>query len=194
MPEVSLTAFDLAAILVVGLSVLVAYLRGAVREMLTIATWLGAAVAAFYGYPYARELARRTIDTEWLADAAALCVVFVVPLIAFKVVAAALTGRLPGGRVETVDRIAGAAFGAVRGAIIVCVAYLGLTVLIGRNEQPEWIRNALVRPYVEDGVALLSRLVPEDLGDPGGGAAAYAPRQARAWRALLHLARSRAGS
>ena len=72
MPDLPLTAFDVAALLVVGLSVLVAYLRGAIRELLTIATWLGAGVVAFYGFPYARELARRTMETEWLADAAAL--------------------------------------------------------------------------------------------------------------------------
>src|ERR671919_226234 len=101
MPDASMTAFDVAALLVVGLSVLVAYLRGAIRETLTIATWVGAGVVAFYGFPYARELARRTMETEWLADATALCVVFVMPLIAFKVAAALLTDHMPGGHVET---------------------------------------------------------------------------------------------
>jgi membrane protein required for colicin V production len=192
MPQMPLTAFDVAAILVVGLSVLVAFLRGAIRELLTIGTWLGAGVVAFYGFPYARELARRTIETEWLADAAALCVVFVVPLIGFKVAAAVLTEHVPGGSVETVDRMAGAVFGIARGALVVCVVYLGLTILIAPEDHPDWVKNALVLPYVKDGAALLSRLMPDDIAARGLGAALMVPRRGLAWRAVVEAARSAA--
>ena len=165
MPELTPTAFDIAAVAVFGLSVLVAFLRGFLRETLTIVTWVGAGVAAYFAFPYARELARRTIETEWLADAAALAVVFVVPLIGLKVAAALAADHIPGGMLGTVDRLAGLAFGAARGAVVVCAAYLGLVVLIAPEEQPEWVRNALILPYVQDGAALLTRLLPEDFAD-----------------------------
>jgi membrane protein required for colicin V production len=189
MPDIALTAFDVAVLLVVGLSVLVAYLRGAIRELLTLATWLGAGVVAFYGFPYARELARRTMETEWLADAVALCVAFVVPLIGFKVAAAVLADHIPGGQVETVDRIAGAVFGFARGALVVCLAYLGLTILVAPEDHPDWIRNAIVLPYVEDGAALLNRLMPANVAARGLGAAILLPRHGHALRALMHVAR-----
>jgi membrane protein required for colicin V production len=185
-----LTAFDVAAILVVGLSVLVAFFRGAIRELLTIGTWLGAGVIAFYGFPYARELARRTMETEWLADAAALCVVFVVPLIGLKVAAAVLTERVPGGSVESVDRVAGAAFGIARGALVVCVAYLGLTILIAPEDHPDWVKNALILPYVKNGAALLSRLMPDDVVARDLEAALSAPRRSPSWRAVVDGART----
>jgi membrane protein required for colicin V production len=137
------------------------------RESLTIITWLGAGLAAYFAFPYARELARRTIETEWLADAAALCVVFVVPLIALKVAAAAAADHIPGGTLGTVDRLAGLAFGAARGAVVVCVAYLGLAVLVAPEEQPEWVTDAVILPYIKDGAALLTRLIPDDFADRG---------------------------
>ena len=165
MPELAPTAFDIAAVAVIGLSVLIAFLRGFLRETLTILTWVGAGVAAYFAFPYARELARRTIETEWLADAAALCVVFIVPLIALKVAAALVADHIPGGTLGTIDRLAGLAFGAARGAVVVCAAYLGLVVLIAPEEQPEWVRNALILPYVQDGAALLTRLLPQDFAD-----------------------------
>jgi membrane protein required for colicin V production len=185
-----LTAFDVAAILVLALSVLVAFFRGAIRELLTIGTWVGAGVATYYGFPYARELARRTMETEWLADAAALCVVFVVPLIALKVAAAVLTEHLPGGSVESVDRVAGAAFGIARGALVVCVAYLGLTILIAPEDHPDWVKNALILPYVKDGAALLSRLMPDDIAARDLNAALRAPRHSQSWRAVVDATRS----
>jgi membrane protein required for colicin V production len=186
------TAFDIAVALVVGLSVLIAYLRGAVREMLSVGTWLGAGVVAFYGFPYARDLARRTIETDWVADAAALCVVFLVPLIGFKVVATVVSEYMPGGAVQTVDRMAGAVFGVVRGALIVCAAYLALTILAAPEDHPEWVKNALVLPYVQDGAVLLSRLMPEDIAARGAGAALLMPRQGRALRLLVDAARGSA--
>jgi membrane protein required for colicin V production len=160
-PHLPLTAFDIAVVLVVGLSVIVSLMRGATREALAIASWVGAGAVAWYGFRYLRELAGKTIETPWLADVAAFCVAFIVPLIALKLVAAMLADRLPGGRVVLVDRVAGLAFGAARGAVIVCAVYLGLSMALPPDEQPAWIRQALVLPYVEEGAGLLRRFLPE---------------------------------
>jgi membrane protein required for colicin V production len=176
MSGLALTAFDIAAIAVIGLSVLVAFLRGFLRETLTIITWFGAGVAAYFAFPYVRELARRTIETAWFADAAALCVAFVVPLIALKVAAAVVADHIPGGTLGTIDRLAGLAFGAARGAIVVCAAYLGLVVLVAPEEQPEWVKDALILPYVKDGAALLTRWLPDDFATPGALALTRLPR------------------
>jgi len=177
MAHLPLTAFDVAVLLVVGLSVLVSLMRGATRETLAIAAWVGAGAVAWYGFGDLRELARKTIETPWLADIAAFCVAFIVPLIAFKLVAAMLADRLPGGRVAVVDRIAGAAFGAARGAVIVCAVYLGLSMVLAPDEQPAWIRQALVLPYVRDGAGLMRRFLPEDVARGSRVAADIARQQ-----------------
>jgi membrane protein required for colicin V production len=190
MAQLHPTLFDLAVLLVVGLSVLVSLARGATREALAIACWVGAGAVAWYGFADVRELARKTIETEWLADIAAFCIVFIVPLIGFKLVAAMLADRLPGGRVAVVDRVAGAAFGAARGAVIVCAVYLGLSVVLAPEQQPAWIRQALVLPYVREGAGLLQRFVPEDLARNGKAAADLArQRGGRLGEAARELAK-----
>jgi membrane protein required for colicin V production len=176
MAAFPLTAFDIGALAVIGFSVLIGFLRGVIKETLTIVTWLGAGVVAFFAFPYGRELARRTIETEWLADAAALCVVFVVPLIALKVAAEIVADHIPGGTLGTVDRFAGAVFGAARGAVVVCVAYLALAVLAAPEDHPEWVKEALILPYVKDGAVLLTRLMPEGFAVRGLAAQLRMPR------------------
>ena len=183
MPEFPFTAFDIAALAVIGLSVLIGFLRGVIKETLTIVTWVGAGVVAFFTFPYARELARRTIETEWMADAAALCVVFVVPLIALKVAAEVVADHIPGGTLGTVDRFVGAAFGAVRGAVVVSVAYLALSILVAPEDHPEWVKEALILPYVKDGAALLTRLMPDNFA--AHGLARPLPTQRRGLGALV---------
>jgi membrane protein required for colicin V production len=189
MPDLHLTAFDVAVLLVVGLSVLVSVVRGATREVLTTASWIGAAVVAYFGFRYVRELARKTIETEWLADVAALCVSFIVPLVGFRIVDATLSDRLlSGGALGAVDRVAGLVFGLARGAVIVSAAYLGLTMVIGPEEQPAWVKEAMVLPYVQEGADLLQRFVGEDVALKGKKAAEAAGERHRALRELARAA------
>jgi membrane protein required for colicin V production len=165
MADLPLTAFDVAVLLIVGLSVLISLLRGVTQDVLMTASWVGAAVITYYGFGYARGLARQTIETGLLADAAALGVVFIVPLIGFKLLAAAVADRLPGGRIGALERIGAVLFGVARGAVIVSVAYLFLPVVWARDEQPDWIEEAMVLPYVQDGAELLQPLVPRSIAE-----------------------------
>jgi membrane protein required for colicin V production len=167
MADLPLTAFDIAVLLIVGISGLLALVRGATREALTMAAWIGALVVAYYGFGYVRELAQKTIEIRWIADIVALVVVFAVPLIAFKTVASVLSDHVSEGGFSMADRLVGMAFGIVRGAAIVCALYLGVGVLIEPEEQPPWIARAALLPYVQEGAGFLQGLLPADAEEAG---------------------------
>lgn len=171
-----LTGFDVAVLAVIVLSAMFSLFRGVVREALTIAAWVGAFAAAYYGFGHVRELAKRTIEQDWMADVAALAVVFLIPLIVLKAVGAVLADHVQSSRLRPVDRWAGVAFGLARGVFIVCVAYLGLSMVVEPDRQPDWIKNAASLPYVEGGARLLQRLVPQaDDADATAGAQTFEP-------------------
>lgn len=161
MDALPFTVLDLGVLAVVLLSALLSLARGATREALTIAGWVGAFAVAYYGFGHVQEIAHRTIERDWMADAAALLVVFVVPLIVFKAIGAVIVEHVQGGWFGRLDRWVGVLFGALRGALIVCIAYLGLGILIEPEHQPAWITEARLLPYVQDGAALLRHLLPE---------------------------------
>ncbi|HEX6144309.1 MAG TPA: CvpA family protein [Geminicoccaceae bacterium] len=157
----TLTWFDLAVVAVVLISTLLALLRGAVREALTIAAWIGAAALGWYAFEPAQGVAKETIATPWIADVAALIVVFVVPLIILKVLAAVVVEQLPRGWFGHLDRALGALFGLLRGGLIVAAGWLGLTLLIAPEQLPPGLTQARLLPYVQDAAALLQRWLPE---------------------------------
>ncbi|MDX1541499.1 MAG: CvpA family protein [Geminicoccaceae bacterium] len=156
-----LTWFDAVLVAVVLISTLLAWVRGAVREMLTIAAWLGAGAIAWMTFIPVQGVAKETIETPWLADTAALVVVFVVPLVVLKVLAAVLAEQLPEGWIGHVDRSLGALFGLARGVLIVVAGWLGLSLLIETDRLPAGIVEARSLPYVQEGARLLERLLPE---------------------------------
>jgi hypothetical protein len=68
----------------------------------------------------------------------------------------------------------------------VSIAYLALAILVAPEDHPEWVKEALILPYVKDGAALLTRLMPEDFAARGLVTPMRMPRQGL--RALVQAA------
>jgi membrane protein required for colicin V production len=156
------TAFDYAVMAVIGLSALRGTWRGFLSEVFGLIGWIVAFLVAarFVSLlvPFIPANWPGGALTQWLI--AFGLIVIGVTLVAS--VANALLSRLVqvsglGG----VDRSLGLMFGLVRGVILVLI----LVALAGLTELPkqEFWRNALLRPYAEQGVRELKPLLPETL-------------------------------
>ena len=163
MPETSLTIFDMAVLFVVGVSGLLALVRGLVRESLSIVVWVLSALIAYVAFPELRALIGGYIPNVWIGDAITLIVVFLAPLICLKIVAMVIADTVPTGMLGSLDRILGAGYGFARGALIVSLAYLGLSLVNIPENHPAWIKEAQFLPYVRDGAEFLASWVPEDM-------------------------------
>lgn len=180
MSGLPINVTDLVILLVLLLSGLLAFLRGFVAEVLSVAAWIGALFVAVYGYVYLQPYARQVVTfNTTAADAAAGLALFVVALILFSVAGKLLSGTLSMAGLGALDRSLGFLFGLFRGAALVCLAYLLILWAVpDRNEHPSWLTQARALPLVEDGADLLWSLVPPHLLDEADAAAARARRQA----------------
>lgn len=171
MDSLPVNVTDIAVIVVLLISALLAYARGFVHEVLAVAGWIGAIFATIYGYPYARPYARSVIPIELIADLVAGVVIFVVTLVLLSFVTRGAAGLVKASALNFLDRSLGFLFGLVRGAVIVCVAYLGLVWLMPPHEQPGWLHEARSMPLIERGAAMLRGLVPDHARTAGSKAA-----------------------
>lgn len=154
-----MTVFDLAVIVVIALSGVFAYARGFVREALSIAAWLFAGAAGYYAYPLAAPMLARFVPGGLVANVAAFCVVFVVALILFHLVAKTLAGQVKRSPLSPVDRGLGLIFGITRGLVLVSIAYLPLA-WIPPADQPRWFTQARTLPFLAAGATALQNLIP----------------------------------
>lgn len=162
MDAQSFTLFDFAVLAVVGLSALLALARGAVREVLGLASWIGAIAVAFAAYAPARPLVGTYIQEPLLADVGTLALVFIVPFILLRIVTGVIANLVSAASLGSLDRLLGLGFGAFRGILIVCAAYLVLSVFMVPERQPVWIRDARLLPQVREGAFMLTRALPEN--------------------------------
>ncbi len=171
MDALPINMTDLAIALVLGLSAAFAFFRGFVHELLAIGSWVGAAVATLYGFPLAQPKARELIASPLLADMAAGIAIFLIVLIALSIVTRLLSRRVRDSSLGPLDRSLGLVFGALRGAVLVCIAWLVLLWAIPREDHPDWIAEAKALPLLEQGGAWLAELIPDELGGRAARAA-----------------------
>ncbi len=170
---------DLAVVGLIAVSGLFAFFRGLVREVLAVFAWVGAALVAVYGLPYARPYARQYIESEPLANGVAAVAIFLVALFFLAMISHAISNRVQDSALNAVDRTLGFLFGLARGAVLVCLGYLVIEWALAGSDKPDWLRSAKSLPFVERGAATIRRLLPADPKDAAAQAIEDAKRKAQ---------------
>lgn len=144
-----MTWLDIVIIGIVGVSVAIAFLRGCVREVLTIGAWVGAALLTPLLMPFLIPYARDLIAMRLIADLAAGGVIFLTLLVGLTFLCHTVSRLVQASALSPVDRSLGAVFGALRGLVIVCAGYLLVDWAISdREAAPGWFAESHLVPMV----------------------------------------------
>ena len=160
-----ITLFDGILIGLMLVSGLLAMIRGFSREVLSVASWVFAALAALYFYkslsPMAYTYTQSISSSTTLADIAAAGVIFLIALIVVSLVTMKIADFIVDSKIGPLDRTLGFVFGAVRGALLVVVGLLFFNWLVP-EDQPGWVANAKSKPMLESIGEGLVQLLPDD--------------------------------
>ena len=178
-----MTTFDWAVLCIIGLSTLLAFFRGVVRELIAVIAWvlgligaiafsptLGALLPEIPGYPAVRYII-------------AFALIIIAALLAGALIAWPLSRAVHAAGLGFVDRFLGSIFGLVRGAAFV----LAFVLVAGLTPLPRtawWNASALV-PALVAGVMALKPYLPADLAgrldySPGGARPKTSPVEQQA--------------
>lgn len=185
---------DVVVVVTVLISGAIALARGLVKEVLAIVSWVGAAFATLYGFPYAAPYAGKVIETPWIADLTAGGVLFIVTLFVLSLSSHAISRRVKGSPLGVLDRSLGFVFGLLRGALLISLAYLAFSWVQPVKDQPKWVRSAKTMPLIEQGADLIIILIPETFLDrkaPGEKAIGGDALRLEAERVMRELTTSR---
>ena len=156
-----MTAFDYGVIAIVGISVLLSVIRGAVRELVSLAGWVVAfMVANYFAAQFAPQLPD-AITGESLRTVLAFSVLFLLSLLIMGVIAMLASAMTKKAGLGFADRFFGSLFGLARGFLLIMVIVLagGLTAL---PQEPFW-RKAVLSAPLETAVMMAIPLLPQDL-------------------------------
>lgn len=154
---------DLAVLVIVLISGLLALMRGFTREVLAILSWVAAAAAAYYLHPYAVPYVKPYVQKDNIAVAAAAASVFFVALIIVSLVTVKLSDLILDSKIGALDRTLGFIFGAARGFLLAVVAFVFYGWLVPENNHPVWVKDARTQPILAAAGDKLREMMPTDL-------------------------------
>jgi len=158
--DLPLNGFDFAVIGVVAISAIIAFARGFVREVLSVAAFIAAALAALWASPAIVPAAREAIQPDWLAFLLVVVGVFLVVFIGVTMVTHSLTSMLHrNDHVGFFDRVLGLIFGVARGVLL---AALSVILYNAAFDTPRpWMTESASYPLVAKTAMALQSVAPE---------------------------------
>ena len=156
-----MTQFDLIAVLILAVSGLIGFARGAVRELTTVVAFVAAVAIALLSLRLTGGLARHWLHPAWVANVVALLVGFLVSYMAIRIIGAGLTRSVHevhalGG----IDRVVGLGIGLIRGFVLLGVFQMVFSAATPRERMPQWISHAALYPAAIDSAQALKSLEP----------------------------------
>lgn len=152
---------DYAVLAIIGVSVLLSVIHGFVRELLSLASWVLAFLAAQFFATDVAAMLPSAVPGESLRLLAGFLIVFICVLLAATLLAIGISSLIKRAGLGAADRALGAVFGLLRGIAIVTVFVLlaGLTTLPGT---PAW-RHAATSAPLEALAKTIKVWLPADL-------------------------------
>ena len=156
-----MTPFDIIAGLLLLVSGVTGWVRGASRELTSALSFIFAAAIALFGLRVSGPIFRKLMDPDWAATGAAVLVVFVVFFLIFRLIGGHLTKRLQDSSAGALDRCVGATFGLVRACVILGVFNLLLHLATPPDRMPHWVKDSIFYPVSEVSGQVLKVFAPK---------------------------------
>jgi len=168
-----MTGFDIAVLLLVGLSAITGFFRGFVQEILALFAWVFAVFAIRSLHTPVTQFFEPHIGTGSGAAILAFALLLLVPYAVVKLVANWAGSKSRESLLGPIDRVLGFGFGAVKGMIIVVLAFsvlvLGYDTVWGFGGRPLWITQARTYPFVNASSEAMVTMVAERRRQLGQG-------------------------
>tara|TARA_R110002072_G_scaffold127792_7_gene265239 strand:- start:485 stop:1180 length:696 start_codon:yes stop_codon:yes gene_type:complete len=159
----SITILDGILLGVMLISAFLAMMRGFVREVFSIGTWIAAAAAALFFHPFLLPYIEPYVSNDLLSVALSAAAVFFVTLIIISFITIRISDFILDSGVGPIDRTLGFMYGALRGLLIVVVAMMIFNGLVQREKRPDWVSNASSLPVLLEIGRRITAALPQDL-------------------------------
>ena len=148
-----MTTFDFIVLIVLAVTAIGGFMRGFVQEILSLGAWILAAFAIYQLHSPMSDWLWDYIGNTQIASIIAFVMLLMIPYAGMKLIAGQIGENLRSSVLGPIDRALGFGFGAVKGTIIVVMAFsllaLGYDSVWGVAGRPTWMTTAQTYPFIE---------------------------------------------
>ena len=160
-----MTGFDYIVLLIVGIAAAGGFMRGFLQEILSLAAWVLAAFAIrFLHTPLTLSL-QDFLGDDITTSLLAFTLLLLIPYAAMKVIANNVGMASRNSLLGPIDRVLGFGLGALKGMLIVVIAFsllvLGYDTVWSYKGRPNWITTARSYELVDSSSRALVQVLAE---------------------------------
>lgn len=134
---------DYIIIAIIGFSIIVSLLRGFVREVMSLVSWICAFLVASHFYPYLANYLTQ-IESPYIRNGSAIAILFIATLIVGAIVNYTIGQLVDKTGLSSTDRVLGACFGLLRGVLIVAVLLFFVDNFTNFSQSELWKESKLI--------------------------------------------------
>lgn len=164
------TYVDGGVAVVILISAILAYSRGLVREVLSIAGWVVAAIVAYVLTPTVEPLVREIpVVSDIIGEScvlsliAAFALVFAVALIVVSIFTPLFSGMVQKSAIGGIDQGLGFLFGVARGVLLVLIALILYDTVFPEGEKLALVEDSKSREILNDSQKQLAKMLPTEV-------------------------------
>lgn len=168
---------DIIVAIILLLSALIAFLRGFIREVLTIFGTVGALIAAYYAGPHLTPAFEGWLGVTpdnnpklfdivpyaIIAKALAYGSVFIVVIVALSLLSHLVAESAKKIGLGAIDRTLGVFFGLIRGILLLGLLYLPLHLMAAEETKERWFEGSKTHFYMEATADWITKFLPNHL-------------------------------
>ena len=160
-----LNNLDIAILIIVAISALIALGRGLVKEVLSIVGWVMAGVSVIYLLPVLNPFMMKYIESGWMSGVVTASLIIIIFMIIWIYATAGVVGKIRTSKLSGLDRMLGLFFGIVRAFLLVVLMYILISWMMPVKSQPELLKKSKYFQIAGNFAEPIEKLIPKDTLD-----------------------------
>lgn len=163
MEELPINITDAVILIILLISAVFGFMRGFVKEVLSISGWIGATFLTLYLFPLLQPYVRQYIENLLISDILTGIGIFILSLVILSFLTHAISEKVKSSALGALDRSLGIFFGIARAVVVVGILWLVVVQFIPVEDHPKYVTEAKMLPIARASGLFVAQLTPPDM-------------------------------
>ena len=156
-----MNSLDIAILIIVAISALIALGRGLIKEVLSIIGWVLAIIAVIYLMPMCTPFAEKYIENSSAAAVATASGIVILFFIIWIILTSKIIGSIRKSKLSGLDRVLGLFFGIFRAFLLVVLVYILINWMVPKENQAKVMQESKYFNIAGSFAKPIEDLIPE---------------------------------
>lgn len=157
-----LNNLDVIILIIIGISALIAYSRGLMKEVLSIVGWVLGCIVVIYLLPIINPFTMNYIKNGTFAGILTAVVILITFLVCWVLFTAKVVGKIRTSKLSGLDRMLGLFFGIARACLLIILCYILIGWIVPVDKQSPILQESKYYTLAGTFAEPIEKLIPEE--------------------------------